>query len=344
VYRTFSVLLFSFVVTHAVAQTAPPEPKTSIEWFLRASERMNLRMPGSAPFHMKVTFHAFPGIELLPPKKSEIVTGDGTYEETWLAPHTWRREVALAGYHAVEVESEKGRKMQASSDYEPSRVLMLLNALLAPIPRNFASQEFRHSGASGWTIDHLTKGDLSLVRISRGEGGGAGGDLTDAFYFLPHGLLAIRNEFGLETHWEDDSLFTGKVFARHITIKAGERELLNAQVGIENAGRTDPGAFDLPGDFAEPGMTLRPLQAFEVKMPDLSFSHSWVKPGYDTGKSVYSLREVLDRHGRYRESEVILLINAGDLETLMDLLRQDRYHAAEIDGSPCQIIFQIGGT
>jgi hypothetical protein len=48
---------------------------------------MNLRMPGCTPFHMRVTFHALPGIELLGPKeRSSILTGDGIYEETWLAP------------------------------------------------------------------------------------------------------------------------------------------------------------------------------------------------------------------------------------------------------------------
>jgi len=342
-FRVICFLLLCSVIRYAAAQPAPSEPKTSVEWFLRASERMNLRMPGSRPFHMKVTFHAFPGIELLPAKKAEIITGDGTYEETWLAPHKWRREVALAGYRAVEVESEKGRKMQASSDYEPSRVLMLLDALLTPVPRNLASEEFRHSGGSGWTIDHLSKGDLSLVRISRGSGG-AGGDLTDAFYFLPLGLLAIRNKIGLETRWENDSLYAGAVFARHITIRAGERELLNAQVAIEAAGNTDPESFDLPGDFAERGMTLRPLQGFEVKMPDLSSSHSWVKPGGGTSKPVFSLREVLDRHGRYREGEVILVISAEDLETFMNLVRQERHPPAEVDGSPCQTVVTFGAV
>lgn len=55
--------------TPAQAPAATPEPTTEskkpMEWFLRANDRMSLRMPGSAPFHMKVTFHAFPGEEML---------------------------------------------------------------------------------------------------------------------------------------------------------------------------------------------------------------------------------------------------------------------------------------
>ena len=112
-----SFLLSAGAQTPAPTQTAVPEPKTSAEWFQRASDIMNLRLPGSAPFHMRITFHASPGMELLSFKeKPEIVTGDGVYEETWLALHQWRREVTLAGYHAIEEESGGGRKMQASSD------------------------------------------------------------------------------------------------------------------------------------------------------------------------------------------------------------------------------------
>ncbi len=340
----FWPLLLSCVLIDAFAQPAPsaqpvsPEPKTSIEWFQRASERMNLRMPGCSPFHMRVTFHAFPGKEFLSVgQKPEIVTGDGVYEEVWAAPHKWRREVTLASYHAVEVESEKGRKMQASSGYEPSRVLMLLNALLTPIPRNFSSREFRHQGASGWTIDHLAKGGLSLVRIST-DTGGQGASASDSFYFLPQGTLALRNDLGLETMWEDDSLFAGKIVPKHVSIKGGDRDLLTAIVLIEDAGEASSSMFDLPVSVAEPGMTLHPFQAFEVKFPDLAFRHGWVKGGGDTSQPGFSLWEVLDRHGRYREVELILVMSDKDAESIMTFMRQERNHPAEVDGSPCQLV------
>lgn len=294
---------------------------------------MNLRVPGSPPFHMKVAFHAFPGQEFLDVReKPEIITGDGVYEETWVAPHKWRREVTLANYHAVEAESEKGRKMQASSDYEPSRVLMLLNALLTPIPRNFSSREFRHEGASGWAVTHLSKGDLSLVRISHESGESA----SDSFYFLPQGTLAIRNERGLETTWEDDTLFAGKIVPRHVTLK-GDRDLLTASITIEDAGEASPSMFDLPVPVADPGMTLHPFQAFEVKFPDLDFRHGWSGVGRGYGKPRFSLWQVLDRHGRFREVELIVVMDDKDAWIITSLMRKQRNHPAEVDGDPCQI-------
>ena len=115
-----------------------------MEWFQRARDRMNIRMPDSTPFHMKVTFQAFPGMELLPEnQKSELVTGDGICEETWLAPHKWRREGRgwLTSCRGVGVGAGTG-KMQASSEYEPmSRPHATGMRCSDPIPRNLVSRE-----------------------------------------------------------------------------------------------------------------------------------------------------------------------------------------------------------
>jgi hypothetical protein len=319
----------------AFAQAAAAEPKTSIEWFSRASERMNLRLPGSAPFHLRVTFHAYPGMELLGPKeKSDFISGDGVYEETWLAPHQWRREVTLAGYHAIEVDSNGARKMQASSDYEPSRVLMLLEALLIPIPRNLASKEFRDEGASGWKIKHVTTENLPLVCISKQ----IFGDISlTAFFFQPNGDLVMTNLYGLVTFREGAVPFAGKVVPNRLSIKAGERNLLEADLAIEAAQPTEA-AFDLPGGPANPGMTLRPLQSYEVNLPDL---HSYL--GIQSlFPPVFSYQAILDRNGRLRDVEVISMPNSKNTEFItrfFDILRQDRFHAPEIDGTRCEFLW-----
>jgi hypothetical protein len=38
-------------------------------------------------------------------ESSQIISGDGTYEETWVAPKRWRREVTLGSYQAIEVQA-----------------------------------------------------------------------------------------------------------------------------------------------------------------------------------------------------------------------------------------------
>lgn len=335
----FLLAIFSLSATaQAPAQTALPEPKSSMEWFQRASDRMNLRQPDSAPFHMRVTFHAFPGEELLGLKeKPEILSGDGVYEETWLGLHQWRREVKLGSYHAVETDFNGVRKMQAISEYEPGRVLTLLNALLIPIPRSLSSREFRHEGGSGWKIDHVAVGDLSLVRISKSFGGQRA-DFTTAYYLLPSGMLALRNERGLVTAWENVVHFEGKAVPKHLSIKAVDRDLLTADISIEAAGPVNPATFDLPGGPAEPGTTLRPLQGYEIRVPDLSGSYMWVQPGLAGPVPAYSFQSVLDRQGKYREVELIFAQNQEHARKLFVLLRQDRHKPATIDGTVCEFV------
>lgn len=291
---------------------------------------------------MKIIFHADPGQQFLGfGEKSRMIVGDGTYEETWLAPHHWRREVTLGGYHATEVESREGRKMQSSSDYEPSRVLMLLNAVLDPIPRNFQSREFLHEGASGWHVDHLTDHDFSMIRISQGHGNGTG-QANDSFYLTPHGTLLVRDEIGLTTRWEDDNLFAGKVVPKHIAISAGDRALLRADIEIEPAGDSvNEAEFQLPDQPADPGMTLRPLQTFECKS-EVDFAPIWMSFMNAGVAHAFSFWSVLDRHGRFQEVEVILQPKTGDIQSPLLQLQQTRSRPPRIDRAPCEVALGWG--
>lgn len=316
------------------------EAKTSVEWFQRASDQVNLRLPGAAAFQMTVKFHGYPGEEFLGVgQKPEIVTGEGVYKETWVAPHQWRREVTFGSYHAVEIESDKGRKMQASSDYEPSRDLMLLGAVLDPIPRNFSSKEFRREGASGWHIDRVTVGSATVVRINKGSGDERG-QTNDSYYFLPQGLLLMRNLLGLTTSWSDDAVYNEKVYSRKISIKAGDREILSADVAVEPVGSLSSDKFDLPGGLAAPGMTLRKIEGYEAKF-DLSFNPSWDSGTGESAPQGASIWSVRDRTGHYREVEAILT-GRGDIGVVMDLLRRQKARPATIDGSACELMIGWG--
>jgi hypothetical protein len=115
--------------------------------------------------------------------------------------------------------------------------------------------------------------------------------------------------------------------------------LLTADIAVEAAPQSAPATFDLPGGPAEPGMTLRPLKGYEVKMPDMSDSFSWVSQSIGPAP-VFDFWEVLDRHGKYRELEVILAPNDRDAAIIMTQARAKKHHPPEIDGSPCQV--QIG--
>ena len=88
ILRLQAVLLCALVMSTeagtSLAQSAPAAPAAPLDWFQRADKLANIRVPGAQPFHLKATFHAYEGIELLDKKqKSEMAVGDGVYEETW---------------------------------------------------------------------------------------------------------------------------------------------------------------------------------------------------------------------------------------------------------------------
>jgi hypothetical protein len=327
------------------AQTATPAPNASVEWLERASEQMNLRSPGAAPFHMKVTFHAWPGIEMLRPKeKPEIITGDGTYEESWVSPHQWRREVTLADYHAVEVESPKGRKMQASSDYEPSRVLRLLWALFEPVPRQFYSEEFRQkNGAklkegtlwdgSKLKLEKVTVAGQPFVRVSETR---KDRDFTyaDIFFFSPQGNLRLADRWGIVNTWENEILFNEKIVPQRLSVKAGKRDLVTADIAIEPLPQADPSAFDLPVGLAEPGLTLRPILYGFQSPARLSEIPYW-------SQTLYSAVVVwgnVDRSGRYREVEFLSPPPVEAMDYPAAEIRKVKWRPAMVEGNPCEVV------
>jgi len=328
------------------------DPKDALGWFERASEQMNLRALGSAPFHMKVRFHALPGVELLPKKKSEIIVGDGEYEETWVSPQQWRREVTLGSYHAVETHSDRARKMEASSDYEPSRVFMLMDALLNPISRGTLSPEL-HDHRVRWSTDRSTVGGQTFVRFSKSDNISTGVTTGTAYIFLSSGILMQSNENDLVTTWADDTQFAGKVVPRSVTVQAGtKRDLLTAEVEVDEPGAVDPAAFDLPGEDADAGMTLRPLHWYEVRPAELTQSESTRTTAQRGSQSPdplpgMILHGIVDRHGALREVEVIYgpwkdgSTPPDSAQHLAEDARQYKFRPAVIDGSPCETAFEV---
>jgi hypothetical protein len=338
-YLLLPFACFIFPIAAQPGATSLDDPKDAVGWFQRASDQMNLRALHSAPFHMKVKFTALPGLELLERKKKpHIITGDGVYEETWMGPHHWRREVTFGDYHAVEVESPRGRKMQYTFDYEPSRVLMLLDALLYPIPRQRISPEL-DEGHLRWKIQNNSVGGLPFVLINAVVDENAGP--RAAYIFLPSGMLVQSMEISLTASWQDQVALAGHVVPRRLTIQAGGRTLLTADIKVEPTSQTDASIFELPGETADPGTTLRPLSAFEVRWHGVPEDFTIISP--DSAVLPLVTRLVTDRHGAAQEVELLdarnlqAQANSKYLADLLDSLRRIRVRPATIDKSPAEV-------
>jgi len=338
------------------------EPGTAAEWFRRADELTNIRMPGSAPFHMKVTFHAYPGMDFHDPGKSPIMTGDGTYEEWWFAPKKWRREVSFGTYRAVEV-FDRARKFQATSKYEPSRVLMLLRALLYPIPRYLIEPELQddpegsHTAIANkklpWKVKHLSAGKLGYVELSYRVDDGKCIDMM-AYDLLPGGVpVRLTDRMGLTTGWEKQALFGGKAVPQHLTVSAIGLDVVSADIEIGSASQGDPSLLQLGGEAAAACMTLRPFDQWDF--PPLSIVRSDVPqlpPGaaYPANVEIVTTG-VVDKQGFPREAETTgiqqdpkwlsndekqaILVHA---RLMVQWWYGNRFRPVLLDGSPCQVL------
>jgi len=124
---------------------------------------------------------------------------------------------------------------------------------------------------------------------------------------------------------------------RHFAVQAMGNDLLTAEVTVEAASKPDPAIFDLPGGPAEPGMTLKPLHMFQVKGLDLSSSFAYI----GNTSSARVLRQVIDRQGNVRETELISAPDMDFVEPVMNGFRRVRSSPPTIDESPCELVWHL---
>ena len=83
--------------------------------------------------------------------------------------------------------------------------------------------------------------------------------------FLTNGILVRSDNWNIVTTWQSDVLFDGRVVPQRIAIQAMGHDLLTADVIVEPYRQLESTLFDLPGEPAELGATLRPLLGSYVR-------------------------------------------------------------------------------
>ena len=114
----FGIFLPAFLVLpFCFGQTTAPPIRAEIA---NAASASNIRDKGSQPFKLVAEFDAAGNIEF---------TGHGQYEENWIDAEHWQRKVDFGSYHAIETQDGAQHKLSATSDYEPKRILRLVQEL-----------------------------------------------------------------------------------------------------------------------------------------------------------------------------------------------------------------------
>lgn len=109
------------------------------------------RTEGSPPFHLHATFQ-------IPPDQN------GTYEETWLSPTKWRREIQLGPVTLLATQNDnEAYHKDKGADSTPKELDYLIDLMHGHFPRLDSFQE------GDWGQSAVQLGGMDIVRVARGQ-------------------------------------------------------------------------------------------------------------------------------------------------------------------------------
>jgi hypothetical protein len=322
----FALALLTYVQEACAVQSSGvpalgAAPATPSDYLRRAREVTNIRAAGSTPFHMRVHFVASGKVEF---------TGEGDYEETWLAPDRWRREVSFGAYRAVEVQETSKHTFQASSDYEPKRLLLLLR-MIAPTATEDVSTITEDNDHFDWNIQ---PGANRLVHSPSTTL--APWSIID---FNPDGSPSVASG-SAETRWSDYVEFSGKAVARTISLTSSTGPLLKINVAQLDAVKANTPLLSNSAPEADATMTFMPLGQGSVMAPKLTHApkpkFANILPGaHPQGFVVVDL--AVDRRGAAREVEALYASNLAFIPEAVKAVSKNHFKAASLNGTPVEV-------
>jgi hypothetical protein len=183
---TLLAALLLFSAAAGLAQNTPADALTDLE-----SHSLS-RAPGTPAFHLKADFQANGNVEF---------KGAGTYEEWWLSPSRWRKDVTLGKYHLLLLCVDGKIYRDSTEDYIPMRVFELLTSVLPALP---TSGELAHDGS--WSVGPATVQNTPLVRLAMHGDPPKDGKLVPpeyAFYINPKEDVVQLEEDGFDLYFYD---------------------------------------------------------------------------------------------------------------------------------------------
>jgi TonB family protein len=118
--RLCTVLLLLAVLACPAARSQQSPAIGSGSWFQPEIDRLNIRTPGSAPFHLRATVRVpLPGDS----------TAKGRFEEFWQDRSHWKQLLEVADYQRLRVGDEVRYWQKESTDHEPLLIYQLDSAL-----------------------------------------------------------------------------------------------------------------------------------------------------------------------------------------------------------------------
>jgi len=283
----------------------------------------DLRLDGAPSFHMKASFH------------SEDGATKGSYEETWMSPKQWRKEIKVNDASIVEVRTESAFYRTFPGKFAPRLADDIVDSLSFSLPGDNGS-DFHDAD---WNAVSAKLGNLPMLRLSHGYISPEG--KPDAFtdlYFVEEkaGFVRGRQHYSILTVLNDLQPFGEKTVARKITLLGGDVSKLEIVIDtLEPAANVSEGIFNISG--------AKPLYTSETE--DRRFTQPravyTIKPSIPGWHGQANCSVKVDEHGHVRQVDVKGTTDESVVKAIRAALMNWEYEPATINGHPSLGFVQV---
>jgi TonB family protein len=283
----------------------------------------DLRLEGAPPFHMKANFH------------SEDGSAKGTYEETWISPEKWRREVKLNDTTVLEVRTETAFYRTFPGKYAPRLADDIIDAISFNLPGDNGS-DFHDPD---WGVTETKLANLPMLRLSAGYINPQGKpDPLARQFFVDEKTAFLRGRYHYSaiTIFNDLQPFGQKVVARKLSImgsSAGKVEIgidaLEPATKLDEAIFTPTGVTPVFTSDTEDERFTQPVVIYTAK-PSVPGWHGHVTCAVQ-----------IDEHGHVRDVDVKGTADESVIKPIRAALMNWEYKPATIKGHPSLGFVQV---
>jgi outer membrane biosynthesis protein TonB len=292
--------------------------------FNRMRTAGNLRLDGRPGFHMKASFH------------SEDGAAKGTYEETWVSPKKWRRELKLNDKSLVEVRTEDAFYRTFPGKYASRLADDVIEVLSFGMPGDNGSDLY----APDWRTINAKLGGVPVLTLSNGYVSPQGKpDPMTLQFFIEESTGFIRGRY----HYSSLTIFNGlqsfgdKTVARKLTNfdELGNKIDITIDT-LEPAANVSDSAFQMTG--AKPIFTSEEEEDQRFTHPRALYTEKPVLPGWH-GKLACSVN--IDEHGHVRDVDIKGTTDQSVITAVRGALMKWEYEPATINGHPSLGFVQV---
>ena len=313
-------LTLPFPADYQKADASRPQVRPMFD---RMRTTSDLRLDGAPAFHMEASFH------------SEDGSAKGTYEETWVSPKKWRREVRLNDTTVVEVRTETAFYRTFPGKYAPRLADDVVDAISFNLPGDNGN-DFHDAD---WNVTDAKLGNLPVLRLSTGYISPLGKpDPLARLYFVEDKTAFLRGRYSYSTItvFNDLQPFGEKTVARKVTIVGSSVGKIEIAIDtLETATNVSEGIFTLAG--------VKPVYTSEGE--DQRFTQPvaiyTVKPAVPGWHGRVTCAVKIDEHGHVRDVDVKGTADESVIKGIRAAIMSWEYEPATINGHPSLGFVQV---